>query len=331
MEYNYVVFGHEWDLYRQSYSDLVTIDNARYIAGMWDSPNPLLKALRHIHLSREIQKKIPLPFRSIWNPTFFKDNFKNHKPICFVFFIIWLEQIPSGLITYLRWKYKDSKFVLFSQDLVEQIRVKNQPIDVEKVKKEFDLWISFDQSDCNKYNLTYHPLVFSSYHGHIRSMPSFDVYFLGAVKNRYQEILKCIEKLWEYGVTTDINLVGVNSAEQKYKDKIHYIDNMQYLDNLQHVLHCNCELEIMQAGGFGYTQRMCEVISLDKKLITNNPMVHEAPFYNPDYIFQIEKPSDITKEMCEKIKKKEKVDYHYKEKLSPIELLEFIDNKLKNA
>ena len=162
-------------------------------------------------------------------------------------------------------------------------------------------------------------------------MPSFDVYFLGAVKNRYQEILKCIEKLWEFGVTTDVNLVGVNSAEQKYKDKIHYIDNMPYLDNLQHVLHCNCELEIMQAGGFGYTQRMCEVISLDKKLITNNPMVHEAPFYNPDYVFQIEKPSDITKEMCEKIKKKEKVDYHYKEKLSPIELLEFIDNKLKNA
>lgn len=35
--------------------------------------------------------------------------------------------------------------------------------------------------------------------------------------------------------------------------------------------------------------------------------------------------------MCEKIKKKEKVDYHYKEKLSPIELLEFIDNKLKNV
>ena len=32
--------------------------------------------------------------------------------------------------------------------------------------------------------------------------------------------------------------------------------------------------------------------------------------------------------MCEKIKKRDIVDYHYKEKLSPIELLEFIEKKL---
>lgn len=120
----------------------------------------------------------------------------------------------------------------------------------------------------------------------------------------------------------------MDKNEQVYKDLIHYPISMSYQDNLQHVLHCNCELEIMQAGGFGYTQRMCEVIAFDKKLITNNPTVHEAPFYNSDYIFQIEKPTDITKEMCEKIKKRDIVDYHYKEKLSPIELLEFIEKKL---
>ena len=192
----------------------------------------------------------------------------------------------------------------------------------------FDLTVSFDQNDCKQYGFIYHPLVFSSYHGEIKNMHDSDVYFLGKVKNRFKDIIGCFERLYENDVKADFFLFGVYKNEQVYKDLIHYPISMSYQDNLQHVLHCNCELEIMQAGGFGYTQRMCEVIAFDKKLITNNPTVHEAPFYNSDYIFQIEKPTDITKEMCEKIKKRDIVDYHYKEKLSPIELLEFIEKKL---
>lgn len=121
-----------------------------------------------------------------------------------------------------------------------------------------------------------------------RGYASIRCLFLGKSKNRLAEIIGCFEQLWRYNVDTDLWLVGVKPEEQVYKDKIHYVSSMAYLENLQHVLHCNCELEIMQAGGFGYTQRMCEVISLDKKLITNNRTVHEAPFYNSDYIFQIE-------------------------------------------
>lgn len=34
----------------------------------------------------------------------------------------------------------------------------------------------------------------------------------------------------------------------------------------------------MQQNGTGYTQRMCEAVALDKKIITNNSKINEAPF-----------------------------------------------------
>lgn len=330
MEYNYVVFGHEWDLYKLSYSDLLKLSNARYIGGLWDDDNKIRSILKHVLFSRKIPQCVYLPFLGIWNTTFFKNPFNDNKPICFVFFNIWLEPISFGLLTYLRKNYPRSKFVLFSQDLVEKIYIGHQkhPIDIIETKKLFDLWISFDRQDCKKYGLLYHPLVFSSFHGKLEDYPNKDIYFLGAAKNRLAEIIKTFEKCWENNLNTDFYLIGVESKDQVYKNKIHYIKSMSYAENLQHVLHCNCELEIMQAGGYGYTQRMCEVISLDKKLITNNPIVHEAPFYNPNYIFQIKSAKDITPEICEKIKKHEPVDYHYKENLSPVELLQFIEKHL---
>lgn len=330
MEYNYVIFGSDWDLYKQSYSDISSRENVHYIQGHKDGKRGLIKKIYLLHCSEESRKKLNLPFRGIWNSTYFKNEFKDDKPLCFIYMRNWLDFEYVGLIDYLKKKYPSSKHVLFYQDLFWKTNRHGRTEDqyAGHLHKQFDLILSFDQNDCERYRFTYHPLVFSSYHGQLKERPFFDIYFLGKAKNRLNDIIACFEKLWENGVTTDIYLVGVDDKDQIYKDKIHYISHMEYSENLQHVLHSNCELEIMQTGGFGYTQRMCEVISLDKKLITNNPTVHEAPFYNPDYIFQIKSAEDITSEMCEKIKKHEPVDYHYKENLSPVELLQFIEKHL---
>lgn len=334
---HFVIFGSDWDLYKQSFSDIFDKDNVSYICEPSKSMPFRDKILYGIQHNKHLYRRYILPISNHWFPYYIKDIFENipqeGENVIFIFQRKWLVDEYYGFVTYLKNKYPKAKFVLFLCDLFCTIQSNKggQKITIDEIQTMFDLTVSFDQNDCEEYGFTYHPLVFSSYHGVIENMPQSDVYFLGKAKNRFAEIIGCFEQLWGYNVDTDLWLVGVKPEEQVYKDKIHYVSSMAYLENLQHVLHCNCELEIMQAGGFGYTQRMCEVISLDKKLITNNPTVHEAPFYNSDYIFQIEKPSDITKEMCEKVKKKECVDYHYKENLSPIELLEFIDNKLKNA
>ena len=292
------------------------------------------KILYGIQHNKHLYRRYILPISNHWFPYYIKDICENipeeGENVIFIFQRKWLVDEYYGFVTYLKNKYSKAKFVLFLCDLfcTIQSNKRGQKITIDEIQSMFDLTVSFDQNDCKQYGFIYHPLVFSSYHGEIKNMHDSDVYFLGKVKNRFKDIIGCFERLYENDVKADFWLVGVNKNEQVHKDLIHYPISMSYQDNLQHVLHCNCELEIMQAGGFGYTQRMCEVIAFDKKLITNNPTVHEAPFYNSDYIFQIEKPTDITKEMCEEIKKRDIVDYHYKEKLSPIELLEFIEKKL---
>lgn len=332
MQKNYVIFWRKWDLYEQSFLDLKDIPYTRFV----NSPTFYMHGIKkHIY---EVQHRHPRVNRKIerllgnlwlkpnfWYPSYFMNDFDNNNELVFVFDTEWVQGEFTNFIYYLKKSNPGSKYVLICTDLWQTLGVS----DLDETIANFDLVLSFDQNDCHKYNFTYHPLVFSSFQGELADMPDSDVFFLGQPKNRLPEILACLEKLWENDVKTDVHLVWVDTNEQVYKDRINYVDKViPYRTNLQHFLHANCALEIMQNGGVGYTQRMCEAIAFDKKIITNNKLIHEAPFYNPSYIFQIKSATDITPELCQQIKRREDVDYHYKEQISPIELLQFIEKKL---
>lgn len=332
MHYNHVIFWSDYyGLYEQSFSDLYDKPYARYIASPARHLPDILKTIYNEHrIHPRINRMISRLFSNKWNPIdlwypyHFRNDFDTNRDIVFVFSRDWLKGEFVHYIDYLKQKYPQSRYVLFCADLW-----KTDIIDVSWAKSKFDLILSFDQNDCATYGFTYHPLVFSGFHDVVDDMPKSDVYFLGQPKDRFSEIMACLEKLWENGVSTDIQLVNVAPEDQVYKDKISYTDQwVPYKTNLQHFLHANCVLELMQHGGVGYTQRMCEAIAFDKKIITNNALIHEAPFYNEDYIFQIKSADDITPDVCLRIKKEEPVDYHYREQISPIELLEFIENHL---
>lgn len=334
MKREYVIFWSDWDLYKQSFSDVLSQDNVQYIDRPLLNLSGFYRRLYdfvhydHNGLFKKFLKKIAkLFFTDNYWMTFYFDGKKQSKDnYVFIVSAVWFLFYEDFLII-LKKHYPQAKYVLFLCDLFNSHKIKT--LNLEEIKRNFDLVLSFDQNDCQQYGFIYHPLVFSPYRGKLKNMQTYDIYFLGQPKNRFRELLACFEKFWEYGMTTDICLVGVKPEEQVYKDKIQYSDGfITYEENLQRTLHAKCELEIMQKGGAGYTQRMCEVIALDKKIVTNNPLIHEAPFYNPDYIFQIRSAEDITEELCDKIKSETVVDYHYKEKISPIELLEFIDARV---
>ena len=332
----YVIFWSNWDLYRQSFSDIIPLDNVQYI----DCPliklcgfNRRLYDFIHYEHSGLIKKFLHKIAKSIfkedyWMSFYFGKRRKKKDEYVFIFSGAWLI-FNYDFFSWLKRNYPNAQYVLFLCDLFNTVTNSEEQLNLDTIKQDFNLILSFDQNDCQRYGFTYHPLVFSPYRGIIEDMPMYDIYFLGQPKNRFKEIISCLERFWEYGLKTDICLVGVKPEEQVYKDKIQYSDRfLPYEENLQRTLHAKCELEIMQKGGTGYTQRMCEVIALDKKIVTNNPLIHEAPFYNPNYIFQIRGAEDITEELCKKIKSEVIVDYHYKDKLSPIELLNFINARL---
>lgn len=314
----FVILGSQWDLYKQSYSDIYTIDDAIYIPGDVIYISPFTR----FHFSKKINKYIHLPLKKIWNYKYYNNYFPSDRPLCFIFMGNWVKLNEEiHYVKYLRNKYPDAKIVCFLQDLYKFYNN-------DKLFEEFDLKLSFDQGDAEKYGFIYHPLVFSEYKDEIKNMPHSDIYFLGKAKDRLPDIIKTFEILKEENLNTDFHLVGVPFEKQTYSDEIHYIDKMPYLDNLQHLIHTTCVLEIMQGGGLGYTQRGLEILGMNKKLLTNNQMVHTEPYFNPKFISQFDKPENIDRDFLRHLKDDDKVDYQYKDKISPLELLDFIDKKL---
>ena len=85
----------------------------------------------------------------------------------------------------------------------------------------------------------------------------------------------------------------------------------------------------MQKAGTGYTLRVNEAICFGKKIITNNTMIREAPFYNPDYISVFDDRFVFDEDFLSTIHDDIKVNHHYKEEISPLNFLKFIDERLQ--
>jgi hypothetical protein len=322
--YNFVIFGSNWDLYKISYKEICELGNAVYIPTPYKFTSPVLKFLYRLHFSPRIKRWFNLPFKGVWNSRYYADEFSDNKPRCFVFFPKWCEFESYGLLKHLRGRYPGSKMICFFQDLI----VLEKDLDIEHIKDVFDIVISFDHAECQRYDLEYHHLVYSNYPVEKSPcIPDSDVYFLGKAKSRLGEIIKTYEHLRSNNLKCDFHLVGVDKGDQVYPDEIHYIEHMSYVENLQHVVASKCILEVMQQKGTGYTQRMCEAIAYDKKLLTNNRGIKKAPFYNPKYISVFSNPSDMDAALLTN-NSDDVVDYDFKNQLSPKHLLSFIEEKL---
>lgn len=322
MKYNYVVIGSENDFYKVSYSDLENCANAKYLWRQIDTTSALILLLYKLHTSPRTNKYLKLPGKKIWNKWIFREKFDNDNPICFIFFASRDREIKNGVVPYLKEHYKNCKVVLFYQDIVKKSKLP----DLDVIRKQFDIILSFDQMDVKKYDLIYYPLVYSKSNVAENTVPSSDVYFLGKAKDRYDKIIAVYKKCREAGLRCDFHIVGVEPEKQQYKGEIEYNRPMSYYENLHHIYACKCMLEVMQNEGHGYTLRYCEAIMYDKKIITDNPEISKAPFYSGDRIQVFNDPDDIEIEFIDK--ENYKVDYNYKEELSPIKLLEFLDRRL---
>lgn len=321
MKYNYVILGSEADFYIASYADLFNCSYAKYLWRRIDTNNSIITFLYRIHMSPITNKFIKLPMKSIWNRWVFREKFDNDNPICFLFFAGRNREINNGAIYYLRSKYKNCKMVLFYQDLVKKSALPQ----IEKIRNQFDLILSFDQLDVKKYNLLYYPLVYSKTDIKKGDIPKSDIYFVGKAKDRLEDIREVYNRLKDVGLKCDFHITEV-SPEDIREDGIVYNMPVSYEENLQRIKASKCILEIMQKGGHGYTLRYCEAIMYDKKIITNNPEIKEAPFYSEQRIQVFENPQEIKSKFV--LEGEEKVDYGYKDKLSPKRLLDFLDNKL---
>lgn len=336
MKYFFVFLGNASELPVYSYSDLNEMSNAVYIPGFYSRFNKIQYVLFRLHTMNWIKKYIHLPFKSLWAKVILKKIPVNPQPGMSYIYVCQREwpdyEDELHLIDYIKKRNPEAKFVVFFEDLFKTYHKNdygNPCLTIDFIREKYDLAISFDQGDCAKYGFKYHPLVFSSFREKLIDMPYSDVYFLGYAKDRLSDILLTFESLKKAGLKCDFHIAGVKPEDRVYDGEIDYEPKIKYMDNLQHVAHTKCIVEIMQKGGKGYSQRAFEAIGLGKMLLTNNETIKDAPFYNPSFIKSFADPTQISDETINAIKTSPvKVDYNFKDKVSPIELTQFIKSQL---
>ena len=281
-KYNYIIAGGS-GFYEVAYSDLFNMQNVIYFRNYIDGINSKIKRLLlRANFNLKVNKLIRAPFGKLVYPWLFPHSFKENSPLCFIFFGTQFAVINTSYLEYLRKKYPNAKFVLYMQDIVASLPY----YDIESYKKRFDLVLSYDKGDCERYNLEYYPTPFSKID--VAKLPKVeedvDVYYCGAGKNRYATLFDTYRKCISQGLKCKFFIIGVPFENRIVGDGLIYDMLLSYKENLAYAAKSKCILEIMQENADGYTPRLWEAIMFDKHLITNNDGVKGSKYYCLDGI-----------------------------------------------
>lgn len=282
-KYNYVICGGG-GFYSIAYKDLVKLPNVCYFSTDSVGFNTVLsKILLRINFKSEINRIIEVPFHEYVYPKLFPFHFNiKERPLCYLFFNCHQNIIDSSYIEYLRSNYPDVRTVLYMQDLVSSFSVK---YNIESYKKRFDLVISYDEGDCKKYGLIYHPTPYSRIDiSNLSVQEESDVFFCGYAKSRYKKIVDVYYRCREEGLKCKFFIIGIPQSEQIVGDGLIYDRTLSYIENLSYIMQSKCVLEIMQEKATGYTPRLWESLMYDKHLLTDNSSVKKSIFYDPSGI-----------------------------------------------
>lgn len=152
-------------------------------------------------------------------------------------------------------------------------------------KQGGEIW-SFDEEDCNKYDLNYIP----TYYFKKIKLPNMkeknDIYFMGADKGRLKELKKLEREFKKQNLSVNFHITkSRESTDKEYNFK----EPITYNKVLEGISESKVILDYVQDGQTGLTQRPMESIFFSKKLITNDKNIINYDFYNKDNIFIIDK------------------------------------------
>lgn len=318
LTYKYIILGTKESYYPVGYYDLNFIEGAKYLTETDMGVSPLFFSLC-------FSPKVPYFFKRIFRyltfPKLYAKFFNKKDSICLIVIAGPSLLYAADYISYLGKHYPNIKKVLYLQDIVSSKKY----LDIETVKKYFDLILSYDQADCNKYDLIYYPTPYSCYPiQKDLGYPVSDVFFCGMAKNRYSTILYMYDECIKQGLKCVFFVSGIDETMER-RDGIIYNTLLGYTEQLHYVQNSKCIVEIMQEGAIGYTPRTWESIIYDKHLLTNNTMLQTTQYYNMKYMhIGYESLRTISQWINAPVSYAE----DFKASLSPIKLIMKIDSLL---
>lgn len=328
----YLIVGYGYEYYKKVYAQIAYLDNAEYCYNV--NLNRFEQLFARFCLSQKTRNFIPTVIKNRLSNIYIsklkiyieKLNITQSDTLCFIMLSGGLNNdlLSLGLTEKIRQIYPLSKIVYFCSDLIEAT---HKPI--ELIKQKSDLVISFDPVDAEKYGIYYHQIPYSDISANMQKKNNkiiSDICFIGAAKNRLEEIYKVFDFLSNNGCICDFHLIGVPKDKRIKQKGLHYEDYISYDRNLKIISSSNCILEIIQHNSSGNTLRTNEAVIFNKRLISNNPYLHNSPVWTPENMRIFTNLNEIDIDF---IKNKSDVNYSNKESLYPQKFLNQVTQWLK--
>lgn len=329
-KYNYVVFnypdtkGLRMDnpdgYYAICLEDLKQDKNVIVVNYPLEGKKILLKLLYRLFASfksRTKNSKLACSLIKVIYPLYYPNLVQNNKKFCFVFISdIW----DIGFMRYLKKKYPSCIIIMALRDLVKTKWFYNELNESGLV----DHWMSYDEGDCKKFNMTY----FSEFESKINvadnsSVESSDVFFTGRAKQRLPKLIECYDHLTSLGQKCLFIILDAPEDQKVEREGIIYTNSyMTYRRMLEYSIRSKCLLDINQEGATGYTSRFLEAIIYNKLLLTNSIGVSKHPLYDERFIQEFKSITEVKPSFFED---KGEVKYNYNNEFSPIHFIEIID------
>lgn len=212
----------------------------------------------------ELFRKIITRLFAFITPCFFgiwKNNIVNVDTI-----ILFDNGYRPYITKYIRKKKPNIKIVFYFWNTINKRNIK-----ALSDKNIDEIW-SFDKNVAEKYETKYFPQ-FCNKCFKLNNENTYDVFFLGNIKDREKELNEVKNILEQKNITYEI----ITPSKQKKK--------YSYEEYLKLLSSSNVMLEIVGKKQIGLTLRAIEAQLYKKKLITNNKKINEYEFYDKNNIF----------------------------------------------
>lgn len=283
----------------------------------------ILKKIRRVHFANSANKHLWLPLKCLWDRTNtlrFKDLDPSKRN-----YIIFQTGIKFSAHYIERLKReRNACIVLYMPDNIRTMKIAQNKDEFLRFCRHYhvDQVYSFDKKDCEEFGTEFFDF-YSMLPTKVTQTKLEDgkpkVLYVGGCrsKERLNTLHALYDRLKEQAHCT-FYLNGVDSVDAN-REGIIYNHPLSYAEVIELVQQHDVIVEIMNGNQAGNTLRLKEAVCYNKCLLSNNPLVKESPYYDPDFMQIFKKVDDIDLSRFAK-----DVDYKYNGEFSPCKLMERI-------
>ena len=189
---------------------------------------------------------------------------------------------------------------------------------VQRCFPSYDMVATFDAEDAKAHHLVRINTPYCAREIPQNDKPESGMFFIGVDRGRSETLIKIAQHAAQNGITCDFQIFHPECSEALPEGVSALTNAIPYEEVLQYVGKTDCIVEVVEGGQNGPSLRYYEAVVYNKKLLTNNPHVLNAEFYDPKYIQYFNDPDAIDYQW---LKEKVAVDYHYNGEYSAAHLL----------